>query len=1195
MYLKEIKLENFKSMKGNVSIQFKEGFTAVTGPNGSGKSNISDAILFVLGPKSSKAIRAGNLLELIWNGGKEGKPADKCKVTLVFDNKDRTMPVGYDEVNLTRVIKRSKESKQGYSSYFYINGNKSTLKEFEELLAYAGISADGYNMVQQGDVTKIVSMGGVERRRIIEGIAGITHLNEEMEKARNKRIEVEDNLEKIAIRMEEIESRLKDLDSDRSAALRYRELQERMKLAEAQLAYKKLISMQSERETLKKNIDDFENERRNLESNLEELKKKLEDIENELKKTEDEVANRWGDEAKKVKEQIDSYRLQLAKIESFMESSEERIKELTRNMEAHKKSLSEDEKNLSELTGKRDAETKKLNEIKQERDKVRSELNSLKEKHSNSSKRGAELSRRYSELSEKRSKMMSELSEIKERKATLQERLNGLKERKASLEEEKKDVEFNLQDAKWQLSNLKKGARYSTKDIRKMKEELFRLRVEEREKSEELNRLNSEINRINEKYAVEKAKMDARSGGMSAVNSILEARDRGILKGIIGTVGEIISYDSKYSKAMEIAAGNRINAIIVESDDAAAKAIRYLKDNKIGRATFLPLNKMRMGRPSGRALLASKKEGVIGFAIDIAEYDERYRAALWYVFGDTLIVRNLDTARKLMGGVRLVTLDGELIEASGAMVGGTIRKVSTGRNREIEELGRMLREKKALADKVSNELTSIRIRIEDLDEKVREADKDSELSAKIEALEMKEKEYRSKLDEIKSSIKGVSVEISKIENELKDVSAKVESMQNELTKIGEELLSIEEERKSLMPEDMQNRISELESRYSELDEKIKGMEIELKGLEAEISSTERSISEHKSRISEMEEEINRKKAEMKEKEKQSFEIKSKLEAIVNVNKGIEEEMRALREKRELLISEQSKIRAEIEGTRTMLETKQDYIMGLKAKVQTIDESIVETEEKYRSYGIEVKEPVPSMEKLKKTIRECELEISGIGYVNFRAIDDYDEQSQRYNELKEQTDRLKEQKKELIELEKEIEEKKKEAFFRTFASVNENFKKIYAELSGGGEGELRLDNPESPFDGGMQIIARPRGKKVYRIEALSGGEKSLVALAFIFAIQEYDPSTFYLLDEVDQNLDGLNSELVGQRIRRSSKRAQFIVISLRKATLKYADHLIGVTMVGDGVSRILQKMNIDELPDEEENEENAEMEVAEASA
>ena len=1192
MYLKEIQMENFKSMKGSVRIQFKEGFTAVTGPNGSGKSNISDAILFVLGPKSSKAIRAGNLLELIWNGGKNGKPAEKCRVTLVFDNKDRTMPVGYDEVHLTRVIKRSKESKQGYSSYFYINGNKSTLKEFEELLAYAGISADGYNMVQQGDVTKIVEMGGVERRRILEDIAGITHLNEEMEKARTKRIEVEDNLEKIAIRMDEIESRLKELDADRSAALRYRELQEKMKLAQAQLAYKKLISMQAERESIKKSMADFEEERKNLEANLEELRKRVKEIEEEIAKTEEEVANRWGDEAKRVKEQIDSYRLQLAKIENFMESAEDRIKELTKEMDAHKKRLNEEEKKLKELMNVRNEKAGILDKKRVERKSVLDGLNSLKDRYTKSSKKGSELNRKYAELSEKRSKLMGELSQIKARKAALEERIKAMKERKAELEEEKKNREFEVQDARWQLSNLKKGGKYSTKELKKMKEELFRLRVEEREKSEELNKLQREINRISERYAVEKAKMDAQTGGMGSVNSILEARDKGTLKGIIGTVREIIDYDGKYSKAMEVAAGNRMNAIIVESDEAAARAIRFLKDNKLGRATFLPLNKMHMGRPSGRALMASKKDGVLGFAIDIAEYDERYRSALWYVFGDTLIVKNLDLARKLMGGVRLVTLDGDLIEASGAMVGGTIMRKSGGRSKEVAELGRMLREKRALEDKLSNELTDIRLRMEELEEIVREAEKDSELNAKIEALEMKEKEYRARLEEIKSSIKGISVELSKMEKEYGEISEKAMAMEKELNEIGAELESIEKERESLMPEDIQERIKEMELRNSRLADEIKDMEVELKGIEGEIKALQSTIDERKNRMNAIEDEISRKKGEMESKRKESFEINSKLEAILNVNRGIEEEMRALREKREVLISEQAKIKADIERTRTMLETKQDYIMSMKAKMQTIDERIVETEEEYKSYGIEVKEPVPSMEKLKKTIRECELEISGIGYVNFRAIDDYDEQERRYKELKDKTEKLKEQKKELMELEKELEEKKKEAFFKVFASVNENFRRIYAELSGGGEGELRLDNPESPFEGGMQIIARPRGKKVYRIEALSGGEKSLVALAFIFAIQEYDPSTFYLLDEVDQNLDGLNSELVGQRIRRSSQRAQFIVISLRKATLKYTDHLIGVTMVGDGVSRILQKMDIDELPDEEDSTNE---ELAEASA
>ena len=1196
MYLKEIQLENFKSIKGSVKIPFKEGFTAVTGPNGSGKSNISDAILFVLGPKSSKAIRAGNLLELIWNGGKNGKPAEKCRVTLVFDNNDKTIPVGYDEVHLTRVIKRSKESKQGYGSYFYINGNKSTLGEFEELLAYAGISSDGYNMVQQGDVTRIVNMGSVERRRIIESIAGTTHLDEEMEKARNKRLELEDNLEKISVRMDEIEMRLKELDSDRSAALKYRELQDRMELAKAQFAYKKVSAMSAERESIKKSILDFENEKEELGKKIEEMKGKLGEIAEEMKKTEEDAASGWGDEAKKVKEQIDGYRLAIARIDNFIESAEDDIREMSRSGEAENKRLEEEKKELKKLRDTKKESSEELNKKKEELKKIFEELKSLKDKNSKSSTRGKELRKKYSKISEAHRETIRRLSEDREEKVKAEERLRSLREKKAELEERKKDAEFGIKDAKWQLKNLGKGGKYSSKELKSMKQELFALRVEEREKSEELSKLQREISRINERYAVEKAKMDARRGGIGAVSAILEARDRGKIKGIIGTVEELISYDEKYAKAIETAAGNRVKAVVVESDEVAAKAIRYLKDEKLGRATFLPLNKMRIGRPSGKAILTSGKDGVIGFTVDLAEYDERYRAAIWYVFGDTLISKNLDTARKLMGGVRLVTLGGELIEASGAMIGGTTVRMKSGRNKEVEELGKKLMERRGAAEKISTRLTDIRMRLEELESAVNEAEKDSETNSKIESLRMKEREYNSKLEELKASLKGISMEISRIEGTFAEISEKVKEQENTVKEQEKVLKEIEEESNSLMPEEIQNKIRELEEVHTHLSENVRALEIELKGTEGEIGSLERVSKERKERISSIENSISEKKKAVEEKKKEKFRLNGELEAVLQVNTGIEEEMRALREKRELLISEEAKVKAEIERAKTMLETKQDYILGLKTKLESVDASIIELEEEYRGYGIEVKEPVPSMDRLKKTIRACELEMAEIGYVNFKAVEDYDTQTRRYGELKEETEKLKEQKKELINMEKELEEKKKDAFFRVFSAVNENFKNIYAELSNGGEGELSLDNPESPFEGGMSITARPRGKKVYRIEALSGGEKSLVALAFVFAIQEYDPSPFYLLDEVDGNLDGLNSELVGERIERSSKRAQFIAISHRKALLKHADHLIGATMIGDGVTRIIHKVDLSTIkePEEEQKEYEANTE-AEASA
>ncbi len=1181
-------MENFKSVKGQVTVRLNSGFTGITGPNGSGKSNITDAILFVIGPKSSKAIRAGNLLDLIWNGGEHGKPADKCRVTLVFDNSDGTMPIGYDEVHMTRVVKRSREGKSAYSSYFYINGNKSTLREFEELLSYAGISASGYNIVQQGDVTGIIKMGGVERRRILEEIAGITHLDAEMDKARSKRAELEANQEKIEVLMSELRARIKDLEKDRKDALRYKDLDEKMRLAKAQLAYRRLKNAEADLRSKESAIEGFNKEIEDAKAELERLKERAVEVEDAIKAAETDMAERWGEEGKKIKEQIDAYRLSMARAEQSIEKARDDIESMKELLAEEEKKLKEENERYSEMSSRFESVKSEIDAVSSEISVLEKEHKELRDRFSSSSRRGKELRDSVSSMRKEMESSASELSAARERMAKLEERIRALKEQRAGLEEEMKKVDFEIKDAKWQRDSLKKGGKYSASQIKRMKQEVFRLRVEEREINSEMNGLQREITRLTERYTELRAK--AGNSGNRAVNAILQARDKGELKGIIGSVSELITYDEKYATAMQVAAGARMNAIVVENDEAGARAIRYLKSNKLGRAVFLPLNKMKAGRPRGTTLMAARKDGVIDFAMELANYDDRYRSAMWYVFGETLVVKDLDTARRLMGGVRLVTPGGELIEASGAMAGGNL-STSRGNARamkEMEETGRRLREKRERADELSARLSEIRPRIEELDSMLSEADMDAEALAKIEGYEMKIRESEARKKEMEGRIKALSTGIDSGSVELDALSEEVSSLDSRVKELSEKIKEMEEEIESLMPEEMQSRMNELEASLSEKKGRKSELDAEASRIGAGMKALESSMNERKQRIKGMESRMKDAGNLISEKEKEWKSIKQELDALLTMNRGMEEEMAELRKKRDALVEERSEIKSAIVSLKDSIHAKEDYVLGMTAQIEAISSGIDEAREEYSSYGIEVREPVPSMETLKKTIRSCELEIDGLGAVNFRAIEDYEAQSARYSEMEEEVEKIETQKSELLKVEEELEQKKRDGFFRVFSAVNENFRRVYAEVSGGGEGYLELENPDSPFEGGMLIKARPVGKRVTRIEALSGGEKGLVALSFIFAIQEYDPSAFYIFDEADQNLDAMNSEIMARRIKLSSSRAQFLMVSLRKAALKHADHLIGVTSIGDGITRIVQQVDIDSIVEPDEPEEGVEV-------
>ena len=669
-------MENFKSFGRKISIPFLQGYTSITGPNGSGKSNIADAILFVLGPKSAKAIRAGKLTDLIWNGGKDKNGANECQVSLIFDNSDRQIPVEADEVKLTRYVGLSPSVDGGYNSYFYINDRKSSLSEFDSLLAHARISAEGYNLVQQGDIQRIVSMSSVERRRILDNIAGITKFDDDIGQAEGKRKETEDNLERIRIILDEIDKQIKQLEADRDGALKYRDLNEKLTTAKAQLAYKNRELIERQIVGTREQIAKHEGDKAKLEAQKEELRGRLDAAVARLNELEQEMADRGGDEAKQLKEKLDGLRIERARATDGIETSKETLKQIrTDAAEANKEkakvqketdALARERGNVDKRVGELDEQIKGADKDLHEVDEVASKSDA---KVLNIQKQIIALNNEIDQVEEKLKGLVLEGDRTKEAMARVESEI-GL------LEESRKQYAVEHDDAEWQLKELNSSTKESGKSLQKLQEDFHSRRMEEGRLAKEQADLQTALLSLTRQYAQLKAEADVaenmKRGYGSAVSAILECRETGSIKGIHGTVAQLAHVDSQYETAIVTAAGARMQAIIVDDDSVAAQCIDYLKKRKIGRATFLPLTKMLVGKPRGKAILVAKE--CLGFAIDLCHFDEKYRDAFFYVFGDTLVVQTLDEARKWMGGVRLVTTEGELIESSGAMVGGEMEK-----------------------------------------------------------------------------------------------------------------------------------------------------------------------------------------------------------------------------------------------------------------------------------------------------------------------------------------------------------------------------------------------------------------------------------------------------------------------------------------------------------------------------------------
>lgn len=1183
MYLKQVELENFKSFGGKMTIPLMEGYMAVTGPNGSGKSNITDAILFVLGPKSSKAIRAGKLTDLIFDGGKTGKKAQYTKVSLVFDNSDGILPWNDTIVRLTRLVKMSSNG-EDYTSHFYINDQKSTLTEFESLLSKARISADGYNLVQQGDVTRIVQMGGIERRRVLDSISGIASYDADISRAQNERSVATENLERISFILEELTRQIDSLKKDMEAATKYLTIQDRLKMSKAQMVHRNLTDRRNERAGSEKNKVEAMQALETIRSELIANENLVNSLAAEIVQVEDEITNRAGPEYTKISNDITQLRIDIANLSDRIERMESDNEESKANIELNAEYIADADKNIltltteidnnniliSEKTAQRDVEVAKVAVIE---DELRAKGGKLKEYQDSLEALEPKIDR----AEEKEAELRSVATSFATRKEEISRSL-------AASEEAVNETQFNIKDAEFSLAEIRKELKDNGADA--IRERIQAEKAKERDLEGKESDLVSAASRINEDYLRLKAEKKVTDAirGSAAVGRILELRDTGTIKGIHGTIMELASVDKEYETALSIAAGNKMQAIVVDDDQVAADAMAIIKRENLGRATFLPLNKMMDGKPRAKAIMVAKDTE--GYAIDLLDFDEKYRTAFWYVFADTLVCRNLTDARRIMGGVRLVTLDGELLEASGAMVGGSVAKstlkfgaASQGR---LEEVAAEYRAVSASLEGLRDEIKQVRAGLRVLEDQLMDANKgNADVQGKIGKLESQIKVLqaeKARQEEAQNNNRALLLQIETMErennNELSACTTELESMRAMKSELRDKISEIAPAELRDALDQSRAKVYDLNVEISEITRNNSELSSDRSGYENNKALMLRDTATYEERIASNVQKISGSKATI---ERKSVDVA----ALEKIKAEMDEGIADLNEKKSKLLVDKTKAEAEKKTLLDNRDAKSYLVENLDATIAALDQEIealiVETE----TITFEVEMPLPSENELKRTIKTCEDDLSKLGNVNLRAIEDHNIVKSRYDAMDNEANQLKERIKDLNELMDTLGEQKKGLFMKTYDGIDVNFRSIYAELSGGGEAFMKLEDEDDPFAGGLLINAKPKNGKLLRLEALSGGEKSLTALAFIFAIQEFQPSPFYVLDEVDMFLDSVNAEMVAKRVRASSAKAQFIQVSLRKVTLALAQHLIGVARLPSGLSKVIMQPDMEEVSKYEE--------------
>ena len=1151
----KIELKGFKSFSRKTEVPFSNDFNCVLGPNGSGKSNILDAMCFVLGKSGAKGLRAEKTANLIYNGGKTKSPAKEGEVSIFFDNESKIFGDVSSVVKVTRVVRASGQS------VYKLNDKAVTRNQILDLLSRARINPDGYNIILQGDIVRLVEMSSVERRQIVEEIAGISIYEQKKQKALRELQRVEDKMNEAEIILSERKAHLKELKQDRDKALKFKELDEKIKR-------NKITIITSELSVKEKKSSDID--------------KAVEKLSKDILKSEEKI--------QKFREKIDSCKKQINDINSEIEEKGEKEQvELQKQIEKLKVDFALNKQRIQSIDSEIEKITARRSELSSSFKDVESKLkilnNSKKEYESEIKKKELEIDRIDKKIEEFRKKnKLENATEIdKQIEATdkkidsLQESVNKLREEQQLIIREKDKVENKLSTIDEKINKLlsvKKEHKDALENLKGMKTEFKKTASELNQALSEDSSLAAQISNAHSKLLSrreELAKLEARTAalreqtaGGQAIKEILDLN----LKGVFGVISELGNVSSENSMALEIAAGARINSIVVDTDETAAKCINHLKKNKTGVATFIPLNKIKTHGINSE-LRKIKSSGVIGLAFDLVSFDKKYEKAFEFVFGNTLVVEDVSVARRIgVGGTRMVTKTGDLVEVSGAMQGGHRQRSRQAGFVEKETRDAIVKLQAEISD-----LDSVNARLaqkrRDNDELINRL---REFKANLEGDIIKiEKSLRLESDDMdadRGAKKDLATNLKKFEDDYDRVSSSISQSNSELARAKIEKQKLREQINQLRNPALLAELTSYEQKKSELKEEIMNLRGEIKNSDAQIDSI---LGPEKENISKIFKQLDKEEKDFSsEKKELSFLIKIQEKDLSDKEarqKKFYEKFKSLFNKRGDLTNEINKNEDNILKENDQVRSSEQKINANNIENARLKAEIAGLKEEEKLYDDIKPYKDKSLDDVRKEIKDFEKMMEDFGSVNMRALEVYDSVEVEYKKLNEKKEKLRLEKDDVLVMINEVDSKKKELFMKTYEVVNHNFKEIFNTLSTKGEATLNLESPKDVFEGGLNIKVKLSGKKYMDIRSLSGGEKTLTALAFLFAVQEHDPAAFYILDEVDAALDKKNSERLAKLVKQYSNRAQYIIISHNDAVINEADTLFGISMNEHGESKV----------------------------
>ncbi|MCI5597095.1 MAG: chromosome segregation protein SMC [Lachnospiraceae bacterium] len=1175
MYLKSIEIYGFKSFANKIIFEFQNGITGIVGPNGSGKSNVADAVRWVLGEQSARQLRGAKMEDVIFSGTENRKPVGSAYVAITFDNKDKKLPVDYEEVTVARRVYRSGESE------YILNGSQCRRRDIVELFMDTGIGKEGYSIIGQGQIEKVLSGKPEDRRELFDEAAGIVKYKKNKE-ATQKALEAErQNLERVTDILNELSRQLGPLSRQSKTAKEYLSLRDELKSAEA----RHFIYWNGQ---LKTAVEGLNGKLQIVKSDLEEKNRLYEETKKEYERIEDRI-----EELEKAihdqTEQIHENSLAAEKAEGQIQVLEEQIHTAKVN-ESHKKS--NEERLLSTIQNKEEERANLL----LEREGLDQEEEELKERKAEEETALLLIQERIrkinQEISDHQTKTQSLLGEFAGKKVSL----NRYEVMEEQLHFRTSQISQKSLEAAGQLERLQDDYLDNEEEGKRTKIELEQVRAElavlsrkMKENQEEGQKLNRLYQQANEQYQRDRSKLETLrnmaeryDGYGNSIRKVMEKKKE--TPGIHGVVADIIKVKKEYETAIETALGGSIQNIVTDTEETAKRMIGYLKENRYGRATFLPLSAMRESYFQKQEALSEK--GVIGLASDLVTVKPEYKKLVSHLLGRILVLDHIDhaisLARKYGYGFRIVTLEGESLSPGGAMTGGAFRNTSNllGRQREMEDLkGRMEAEKEQI-EKVKDALLKNQTTGKELKEQENQKkDRNQQLLLLENQSVMEESRLKEQMEEQERTMvslqrekQDIQIQLGEIEknkSEIRKKQAALASTQEEMTKTEEQLHRKREEETAEQTK-VSESMMEITMALTALTQKAAFFEENKKRLEQEIALSQK---------------------ELEREQRDSYEMKEKQEALSNeilkLRKEIihyqeakkenqKEQEQRIQEKEEYLkrnkefFEKREALSAEINGL-----DKEEYRLNgrltkAEQEIEDLKQYMWENYEMTLSKAADftkTEDPIP-FSQLKEKISDLKKQMNSLGPVNVGAIEEYNEVTSRHAFLSEQYTDIQKAESKLLDIIKELDEAMKKQFSQKFKEINEMFHQVFQELFGGGTGTLELIEEDNLLETGIRITAQPPGKKLQNMMQLSGGEKALTAIALLFAIQNLKPSPFCMLDEIEAALDDSNVDRYASYLRKLTKDTQFIVITHRRGTMTAADMLYGITMQEKGVSTLI---------------------------